>query len=62
MTLDRKKFQSEKRFTVISSKAFYQKTFNMDTWNKSYHAGKDIWLTENPFISFTVIKFEENTI
>ena len=62
VTLDKKKFQAEKRFTVLSSKEFYQKTFTTEAWCKSYHSNEnDLWLTENPFISFTVIKFEENT-
>ena len=30
----------------------------MDPWVKPYHVNKDIWLSENPYTSYTVIKFE----
>ncbi len=46
--------------SVHFNREFYQNTFNMYSWTKSYHTGKDIWLTENPFTTFTVIKFQSN--
>lgn len=60
MTLERRKFKAEKAVSVRFSKEFYQNTFNMYPYLKSYHAGKDIWLTDNPYTTFTVIKFQGN--
>lgn len=34
VTLDKKKFFAEKRFTLNTSKIFYQKTFSTDSWCK----------------------------
>lgn len=38
----------------------FQRTFTMTPLTKEYHVSQNIWLTENPFTSFTVVKYQSH--
>jgi hypothetical protein len=58
VTLERRKFYSEKQFTIHSFGGFNKLTFSVAHWNKPYHACGDFWLDDNPFRSLTILKFD----